>query len=188
MLFYRRHLPHWFPDRSIVFVTWRLAGSAPPSTPELLTTKNTGRVPFHVRDQRLDRCSGGPFWLRHERIAGVVQDALQHGAAVRAYDLYVWAIMPNHLHAIWEPRIPMSDIMRWLKGRTSRIANRILGRRGQASWQDESYDRWIRSPRELDEVIRYVESNPIKAGLVATEEHWPWSSARFLDGSGRQTT
>ncbi|MGA3039248.1 MAG: transposase [Bryobacteraceae bacterium] len=179
MLFYRRRLPHWFPDRSIIFVTWRLAGSTP-FTPEILTAENTGRIPFHVRDQWLDRSNSGPFWLRDERIARVVQDALHYGANVRrAYDLCAWAIMPNHVHAVWEPHIPMPAIMRWLKGRTSRIANRVLGRSGQAFWQDESYDHWIRSASELDEVIKCVESNPVKAGLVSTAEQWLWSSARL---------
>jgi hypothetical protein len=32
--------------------------------------------------------------------------------------------------------------MRWLKGRTSRVANRILGRTGTAFWQYESYDHF----------------------------------------------
>jgi putative transposase len=188
-MFYRRHLPHWFPDRSIIFVTWRLAGSAPPCPPEIVTAENTGRVPFHVRDQWLDRCSSGPFWLRDERIAAMVQDAIEYGSDVRhSYDLQAWAIMPNHVHAVWEPHIPMPDIMRWLKGRTSRIANRILRRSGQVFWQDESYDHWIRSAGELDEVIEYVESNPVKAGLVSAAEQWPWSSARLRTGAGRQTT
>jgi hypothetical protein len=55
----------------------------------------------------------------------------------------------------------------------------VLGRSGQAFWQDESYDHWIRSARELEEIISYVEGNPVNAGLVSTEEQWPWSSARF---------
>ena len=189
MLSYRRRLPHWFPERSIIFVTWRLAGSDPPVAPEILTAENTGRTPFHVRDERLDGCSSGPFWLRDELIARVVQDSLHYGAAVRhSYDLYAWAIMPNHVHVVWEPHIPMPDIMRWLKGRTSRIANRVLGRSGRAFWQDESYDHWIRSAGELDEVIGYVESNPVTAGLVNTEEEWAWSSARFRADAGGQTT
>ena len=83
----------------------------------------------------------------------------------------------------------MPAIMRWLKGRTSRIANRVLGLSGDAFWQDESYDHWIRSPRELADVIRYVEGNPVNAGLVSTEEQWPWSSARFrVDDAVGQTT
>ncbi len=47
--------------------------------------------------------------------------------------------MPNHVHVVLEPRRALPQMMRWLKGRTARQANRILGRRGQPFWQDESY-------------------------------------------------
>jgi REP element-mobilizing transposase RayT len=158
MLLYRRRLPHGFLERSIIFVTWRLAGTLPACAE--------------------GSADGGPFWLRDERVAKIVQDALEWGAAVRqSYDLYAWAIMPNHVHAVLEPHAPMPEIMRWLKGRTGRIINRELGRCGQAFWQDESYDHWIRSTEELNEVIRYVESNPVRAGLAKAEDEWIWSSA-----------
>ncbi len=87
-------------------------------------------------------------------------------------------IMPNHVHVVFEPKAPLPGIMRWLKGRTGRTANRILGRTGIPFWQDESYDHWIRSRKELEETIRYVESNPVNARLVEAAEEWPWSSAR----------
>ena len=74
--------------------------------------------------------------------------------------------MPNHVHAIFRPYAGMPAIMRWLKGRTSRVANRILGRTGRAFWQDESFDHWIRSAQELQYLVDYVEDNPLKAGLV----------------------
>ncbi|MGA2149652.1 MAG: transposase [Bryobacteraceae bacterium] len=79
----------------------------------------------------------GPEWLQDGRVAKIVQDALQYGAEVRqAYGLCAWAIMPNHVHAVLEPHAPMPEIMRWLKGRTSRVINRMLGRSGQAFWQE----------------------------------------------------
>ena len=110
----------------------------------------------------------------------MIENALRHGEAVRHfYQLHAWVIMPNHVHVIFEPQIAMPRIMRWLKGRTARVANRILGRTGAPFWQDESYDHWIRSANELQDVIAYVESNPLKAGLVEATEQWPWSSARF---------
>ncbi len=106
-------------------------------------------------------------------------NALQHGATVRQfYDLHAWVIMPNHVHVILRPRVELPDLTRWLKGRTSRIANRILGRTGSPFWQDESFDHWIRSVEELHQLIQYVEGNPVKAGLVQTPDQWPWSSAR----------
>ena len=84
---------------------------------------------------------------------------------------------------ILQPHIELSALMRWLKGRTSRMANRILGRTGMHFWQDESFDHWIRCEQELQELIEYVETNPVKAGMVQVAAQWPWSSA-----GGRQTT
>lgn len=124
-------------------------------------------------------------------------NALHYGEVTRQfYHLYAWAIMPNHVHVILQPRIELPSVMRWLKGRTGRKANRILGRTGAPFWQDESFDHWIRSDQELCELIEYVEQNPVKAGLVLAAEQWPWSSARYKTGradhrllwSARQTT
>src|SRR6266487_655988 len=83
MLYFRRRLPHWIPDHAIVFVTWRLAGSMPPASPDVLTVENTGRASFRVRDERLDRSTCGPFWLRETRIASIIEDALLYGEATR---------------------------------------------------------------------------------------------------------
>lgn len=180
MLYYRRHLPHWIPDNKVIFVTWRLAGSAPPCVPPILTAENTGRIPFATDDKVVDCSRTGPFWLRDPRIAGIVENALQYGETARGfYSLYAWTIMPNHVHAVFEPKGTLPDVMRWLKGRTARLANRILGRTGLPFWQVESYDHWIRSNQELREIVAYVGNNPVNAGLVESAEQWLWSSARF---------
>jgi REP element-mobilizing transposase RayT len=108
----------------------------------------------------------------------VVVNALLFGETSRCfYDLHAWVVMPNHVHAIFEPRTPIPTIMRWLKGRTSRVANRILGLTGTPFWQDEVFDHWVRSAEELQDLIGYVENNPVKAGLVEAKEQWRWSSA-----------
>jgi hypothetical protein len=56
-------------------------------------------------------------------------------------------------------------------------ANAILARTGQPFWQDESYDHWARTPEEAEKIIRYIEGNPVAAGLVPQPERWRWSSA-----------
>jgi putative transposase len=169
MTFYRRRLPHWFPDDAAVFVTWRLYDSKPSSSE--------------------GDCLDGPVWLRDCRVANAVASALRYGEEVRRlYHLYAWVIMPNHVHAILQPLGEMSGIMRWLKGRTARRANRILGRTGATFWQDESFDHWIRSAAELQDLIAYVEGNPVKAGLAGAPCQWPWSSAgRKADDKNRSS-
>jgi hypothetical protein len=67
--------------------------------------------------------------------------------------------------------------MRWLKGSTARAANLILKRTGEPFWQYETFDHFIRTSEELNRVIRYVEKNPVHAGLVSKIEDYPWSSA-----------
>ena len=158
-MFYRRHLPHWIPPDAILFLTWRLAGSLPGQD--------------HL----------GPVWLKDTRIATILVNAIHYGESTHMfYRLYAWVVMPNHVHVILQPRIKLPALTRWLKGRTSRTANRMLGRTGKAFWQDESFDHWIRCDHDLNELIDYVENNPVKAGLVQVAEEWPWSSAT------RQTT
>ena len=128
-----------------------------------------------------DRVRSGPTWLKDSRIADVVVNALLYGETVRRfYELHAWVVMPNHVHAIFQPHSELPTIMRWLKGRTGRVANQILGRTGTPFWQDESFDHWVRSAEELRCLIEYVENNPLKAGLVEAKEQWRWSSAGWV--------
>jgi REP element-mobilizing transposase RayT len=121
----------------------------------------------------------GQFWLQDSRIASMVADAILYGEQVpKLYTLYAWVIMPNHVHIILQPHCELPTIMHWLKGRTARVANRILERSGTPFWQDEVFDHWVRA-EELSYLVEYVENNPVKAGLVV----WPWSSAYYSRNS-----
>ncbi|MGI8743160.1 MAG: transposase [Bryobacteraceae bacterium] len=178
MLEYRRRLPHVQPESVYIFVTWRLYGSLPvcKRTDRYLTPGHA----FVAADRALDRCCSGPRWLEDPRIAGIVTETIQIGEKERHfYDLDAWAIMPNHVHLLILPHVDLPIIMRWLKGSSARRANQLLGRTGQPFWQFESYDHWVRHRKELDKIGRYIERNPVSAGLVESEELWlwPWSSA-----------
>jgi putative transposase len=115
-------------------------------------------------------------------------DALFHHNGER-YDLIAFVVMPNHVHAVLLPMevqrageeetkfVPIGKITKGLKGYVAREANRWLGRTGQAFWQDESYDHWVRNEAELARIVTYTESDPVRCGLVARPEDWHWSSA-----------
>ncbi|MGH9772520.1 MAG: REP-associated tyrosine transposase [Candidatus Acidiferrales bacterium] len=131
-----------------------------------------------MRDRELDRAATGPLWLKDPRVAQLMAETLEKGASdYHLYELLAWVVMPNHVHVVWEPLHPLPEITRWIKGSTARAANLLLGRTGKPFWQYESYDHCIRSDTELGRVIRYVERNPVAAGLVEAAEDWPWSSA-----------
>jgi hypothetical protein len=58
------------------------------------------------------------------------------------------------------------------------IRKRILSAgTGERFRQTESYDHWIRDDSEFDRVRRYIENNPVRAGLVAKPEVYRWPSA-----------
>jgi mutator protein MutT len=178
-MYWQRDLPHCIPDGATVFVTWRLAGTLNVS----ITKDPDPGKSFVEEDRQLDRMQSGPRWLKDPRIAQIVVSALHHGEDARAsYDLYSWVVMPNHVHAVLTPHQRLSEIMQWLKTATATRANRILGTLGTPFWQREYYDHWIRSEKEFFSIVKYIERNPVSAGLVSMPEHWRWSSANTADG------
>ena len=44
-------------------------------------------------------------------------------------------------------------------------------------WEADYFDRYMRNEDHLMRTIEYIESNPVKAGLVKEAFDWPWSSA-----------
>ena len=129
-------------------------------------------------DRELDMAATGPRWLEDERVAQCVVDALRYGERqLGLYHLRAWVLMVNHLHILIHPEARLSRITKAIKNYSARQANAILGRTGQPFWQDESYDHWVRGPEEFEKVVRYIERNPVVAGLVQREEEWRWSSA-----------
>ncbi len=86
--------------------------------------------------------------------------------------------MANHVHLLVTPLVDVSKMMQSLKRSTARECNKRLGLTGQPFWQDESYDRVVRDQTEFRRIARYIEMNPVNAGLVAMPEEFPWSSAR----------
>ena len=131
-----------------------------------------------AQDRALDRHSSGPTWLRHPPIADLVARAIRIADEERQfYELRAWVVMPNHVHLLILPQVPVAVLRRWLKGSTAREANRILGRTGQPFWQDESYDHYLRQRSQIDRTVTYIEQNPVSAGLVGSAERWLWSSA-----------
>jgi len=168
-------------EATFLFVTWRLAKSLPPTRmaqPSAGAPAPAGRV-FLALDREMDKAAFGPVWLADNRVARVVADALLYGESGRHfYRLRAWVVMPNHVHVLLCPETSLPVITRWLKGSTARQANLILGRTGEAFWQDESFDHRVRDEKELNRIVRYVEYNPVSAGLAADPCAWPWSSAR----------
>ncbi len=121
-------------------------------------------------------------WLADARLADLVRRTLLHGHGSR-YALHAYVVMPSHCHVVFTPcqdeiggRPAREAIMHSIKRHAAFHGNRLLGRRGRF-WQDESFDRLVRGPTELENAVAYVEHNPVKAGLCRVASEWTCSSA-----------
>jgi len=139
---------------------------------------------FLSHDQYLDRALTGPMWLKDGRVAKCVVDTLLFGERqLELYELHSYVVMANHVHVLLWPDRDLISITRAIKSFTARESNRILQRTGKRSWQEESFDHWIRNSAEYSRVATYIEWNPVTAKLVKKPEDWPWSSASRRDGA-----
>jgi putative DNA methylase len=178
VVFYQRRLPHWHYIGQPVFVTFRLHDSLPPnrSFPERAMTSGTA---FAVFDRLLDHARSGPTFLREPAVANVSVDSIVRGAdEFRHYEKHAWVVMPNHVHLLITPMTSVPKLLGLLKTATARKSNLLLVRSGKPFWQDESYDRVVRTWDEFVRIRRYIENNPVRAGLASTPERYEWSSAQ----------
>ncbi len=97
--------------------------------------------------------------------------------AQRRHTLHAFVVMPNHVHVLMSPCIPLPQLMKVLKGYTAKRANEILGLTGNPFWQEESYDHLVRNAAEGERIRSYIEQNPVRTGLVREASQYRWSSA-----------
>jgi REP element-mobilizing transposase RayT len=69
---------------------------------------------------------------------------------------------------------PMAKVVQSWKRFTANRANEILGRKG-TFWQEDYWDTYMRNAEHEERTLRYLWSNPVKAGFVKDWKAWPWT-------------
>ena len=115
----------------------------------------------------------------------IILSSILHARTRRQYELYVACVMPDHVHLLFEPQPKKQDddgrttfwsvstILQGIKSTTAHRINKLRGTVGIV-WQSESFDRLIRSERDLHEQFQYICKNPWQAGIVGPNEDYPW--------------
>ena len=97
-----------------------------------------------------------------------------------SHDLSILAycLMPNHIHMVIVPRDAhcLSKFLATLHRRYARNTNKKYDWQGHL-WQQRFYSVVMDSGHTVA-AMRYVELNPVRAGLVDDAARWRWSSAR----------
>ncbi len=155
----------------------------------------------HVMPRRPRRSLGGAIYhvlnRAHNRITlfgtdrdyAAFEDVLIEARQCVPIRILAYCVMPNHWHLVLWPEKDgqMSRFLQWL---TATHARRWRTNRGSVGHGYVYQDRFKSFPVESDEhfvtVCRYVEQNPLTAGLVRRAEDWRWSSLWRRVTSDRQ--
>jgi putative transposase len=96
--------------------------------------------------------------------------------------VYGYVVMPEHVHLlVSEPDGEMlSRAVQMLKSRVSIQARKEHKRAAgeMPFWQTRYFDHNVRNYEGFVTQLRYIHRNPVKRGLCAAPEDWPWSSFR----------
>ncbi|MCF7731703.1 MAG: transposase [Akkermansiaceae bacterium] len=165
-------LPHWQQGEVMQFVTFRL-GDAMPATKlrqwreELAVWNAHHPQPWAPEDEQeyhrrftwrlegwLDDGTGSCL-LRDPGNRRIVEDVLMRFQGERV-EHHAWVIMPNHVHLLFAPLIPIETLLKAWKGTS---AHRI----GKGSiWQQNYRDTLIRDGGHFANAVRYIRRNPAR--------------------------
>lgn len=132
----------------------------------------------------------------------IIVRALEYCRQHKGLKIYAWVILDNHLHAILAAP-DLSATLRDLKSFTARqilehlhaggrdwLLNQLQYYRAAHKatqyqiWQEGSHPQVILGDEMMEQKLTYLHHNPVKRGLVASPEHWRYSSAHeWLPGA-----
>ena len=101
-------------------------------------------------------------------------------ARLRHWKVLAAVVMPDHLHVVVAPEDRDAKIGNF-SGALKRWIREELG--ASWKWQPGCFDRLLRSDESLHEKWRYLQENPVRAGLVSNSGNWPYQIGLDEDDS-----
>ncbi len=95
--------------------------------------------------------------------------------------IYAYCLMTNHVHLIVDPGAnpeSLSKLMKGVAGRQTRYVNKLEKRSGSI-WEGRFKSSIISTEDYLPACCRYIELNPLRAGIVTNPASYKWSSYRY---------
>ncbi len=98
-----------------------------------------------------------------------------------------YCLMPNHFHLVLWPRHD-GDLSRWMQWLMTSHVRRYHAHHHSSGhvWQGRFKAFPIQQDAHMISVLRYVERNPLRAGLVDRAQDWAWSSLRWQGQRARK--
>ena len=123
------------------------------------------------------RGNGRQFILASDTERLVYLDLLHQALREQPLSVLGYCLMSNHVHLVAVPRQAevLAATFQQVHGRYAAYWNVAHATSGHV-WQGRFYSCPM-DPGHLWTALRYVELNPVRAGMVAEAAAWPWSSA-----------
>jgi putative transposase len=141
-------------------------------------------IPSHIVQRGNDR---KPCFFEYENYLFFL-DCLEN--AIRRYQVAVHAyvLMTNHIHLLMTPSTEssISRVMHLVGNRYIQYINKKYGRTSRL-WEGRHKASLVDAQRYLLTCYRYIEMNPIRAGMVGHPSHYRWSSYRHHAGGSRSS-
>lgn len=116
----------------------------------------------------------------------LLRSAFGAARAARPFDIIAAAVLPDHLHCVWQlPPDDADSATRWayIKSGFSRSlphderrSPRRVAKAERGIWQRRYWEHLIRDERDLAAHVDYVHFNPVKHGHVKRVRDWPYST------------
>lgn len=132
-------------------------------------------TPLHVVQRGHDKCPCFVNDACFRLYLGLLDEfSPKHGCQVHAY-----VLMPNHVHLLLTSALGTgcSALMKSVDQRFSQYVNRTMGRVGTL-WQGRHWASPVEAESYFLRCHRYIEMNPVRAGLAEEPRTYPWSSFR----------
>lgn len=131
--------------------------------------------PQHVIQRGNNR---GPIFFGKEDYEYFLE-CLRDACAVHSCAVHAYVLMTNHVHVLVTPKAAdgISKLMQSVGRRYVQYVN-LTYRRTGTLWEGRFKAVPIDSDGYLLTCYRYIEANPVRAGMVATPGGYPWSSYR----------
>ena len=104
-------------------------------------------------------------------------DLIREGKQHYSINILAYCLMPNHFHMVVLPAKAegLSRWMQWLMTSHVRRYHHFYGTNGHV-WQGRFKSFIVQRGDPLSTLMRYVEGNPVRSGLVDSAKDWKWSS------------
>ncbi len=167
------------------FITIHVAGAIPSSAARRMRTSVERhsecnnllqRRIFRQMESWLDHADSCRH-LADSDVAAMIVEAIEYRCARRMWNVFEYVVMPSHIHTLLEflsgdLKASMEGFKRW----TGHLAMKQLKLEQARFWQREWFDHWVRSDEDANAICEYIRQNPVKAGLVANYQDWPYGS------------